>query len=196
MECCSEGWELPWSSGKALDSPCRPWVSEISVAVLVVNGRGQQLGDFNSALPERIKTIPMRDQACQVVRWCPVQSVNLCQIAGPWLNIKMSSYQYRKSHCGDKTVIWSSYLHNGISYTGKTTSLYWFSPLQSSIHCLRESLYKRGLKPIQDSHERKNLCFYTNLIGWDAKKNVRKSSISMFQCISHGSRTSFWKCPV
>ena len=44
---------------------------------------------------------------------------------GPWFNIKMSSYQYRKSHCGDKTVVRSSYLHNGISYTGKTTSLYW-----------------------------------------------------------------------
>ena len=37
----------------------------------------------------------------------------------------MSSYQYRKSHCGDKTVVRSSYLHNGISYTGKITSLYW-----------------------------------------------------------------------
>ena len=44
---------------------------------------------------------------------------------GPWFNIKMSSYQYRKSHCGDKTVVRSSYLHNGISYTGKATSLYW-----------------------------------------------------------------------
>ena len=49
--------------------------------------------------------------------------------AGPWFNIKMSSYQYRKSHCGDKTVVRSSYLHNGISYTGKMTSLYWFIPL-------------------------------------------------------------------
>ena len=48
---------------------------------------------------------------------------------GPWFNIKMSSYQYRKSHCGDKTVVRSSYLHNGISYTGKMTSLYWFGPL-------------------------------------------------------------------
>ena len=36
---------------------------------------------------------------------------------GPWFNIKMSSYQYRESHCGD--------LHNGISYTGKMPSLYW-----------------------------------------------------------------------
>ena len=48
---------------------------------------------------------------------------------GPWFNIKMSSYQYRKSHCGDKTVVRSSYLHNGISYTGKMTSLYWIRAL-------------------------------------------------------------------
>ena len=38
---------------------------------------------------------------------------------GLWFNIKMLSYQYRKSHCGDKTVVRSSYLHNGIYYTGK-----------------------------------------------------------------------------
>ena len=44
--------------------------------------------------------------------------------SGPWFNIKMPSYQYRKSHCGDKTIVRSSYLHNGISYAGKTTSLY------------------------------------------------------------------------
>ena len=48
---------------------------------------------------------------------------------GPWFNIKMSSYQYRKSHCRDKTVVRSSYLHNGISYTGKVTSLYWIGAL-------------------------------------------------------------------
>ena len=48
---------------------------------------------------------------------------------GPRLNIKMLSYQYRKSHCGDKTVVRSSYLHNGISYTGKMTSLYWIKAL-------------------------------------------------------------------
>ena len=46
----------------------------------------------------------------------PVCLHALC-MSGPWLNIKMSSYRYRKSHCGDKTVIRSSYLHNGISYT-------------------------------------------------------------------------------
>ena len=40
----------------------------------------------------------------------------------------MSSYQYRKYHCGDKTVARSSYLHNGISYTGKMAALYWDGP--------------------------------------------------------------------
>ena len=48
-----------------------------------------------------------------------------CKDPRPWFNIKMSSYQYRKSHCGDKTILWPSYLHSGISYTGKTPSFYW-----------------------------------------------------------------------
>ena len=51
--------------------------------------------------------------------------------AGARFIIKMSSYQYGKSHCGDKTVVRSSYLHNGISYTGKTTYLYWIGALVS-----------------------------------------------------------------
>ena len=48
---------------------------------------------------------------------------------GPWFYIKMSSYQYRKSHCGDKTILRPSYLHNGISYTGMMISLYWIKAL-------------------------------------------------------------------
>ena len=48
---------------------------------------------------------------------------------GPWFNKNTSSYQYRKSHYGDKTILRPSYLHNGISHTGKMTSLYWISPL-------------------------------------------------------------------
>ena len=52
---------------------------------------------------------------------------------GPRFNIKMTSYQYRKSHCGDKTILRSSYLHNGISYTGKTTSLYWIRAQVASL---------------------------------------------------------------
>ena len=49
--------------------------------------------------------------------------------SGPKFNIKMPSYQYRKSYCGDKTVVRSSHLHNWITYTGKTTSLFWIRAL-------------------------------------------------------------------
>ena len=44
---------------------------------------------------------------------------------GPWFNTKMSSYHYRKSHCGHKMILPPSYLHNGIFCTSKTASLYW-----------------------------------------------------------------------
>ena len=52
------------------------------------------------------------------------------QDPGGWINIKMPSYQFRKCHCGDKTILWTSYLHNGICYTGKMTSLYWIRALE------------------------------------------------------------------
>ena len=75
-----------------------------------------------------------------IIKWMKV--VNFHQIAcghciggcwwtAGWLNIKMPSYLYRKSHCGDKTILRPSYLHNGISYTGKMTSLYWIRALMS-----------------------------------------------------------------
>ena len=58
-------------------------------------------------------------------------------LLGPRFNMNMSSYQYRKSHCGDQTVVRSSYLHNGISYTGNTTSLYWMrAQIYSALSCV------------------------------------------------------------
>ena len=56
-------------------------------------------------------------------------SCNVCWCPGGWFNIKMSSYQYKKYHCGDKTILRPSYLHNGISYTDKMISLYWIRAL-------------------------------------------------------------------
>ena len=51
------------------------------------------------------------------------------QWAGGRINIKISSYQYRKSYCGDKTILRPSYLHNGISYTDNMTYFYWIRAL-------------------------------------------------------------------
>ena len=41
-------------------------------------------------------------------------SVPCRKMARGWLNIKMPSYEYRKSHCGDKMILQLSYLHNGV----------------------------------------------------------------------------------
>ena len=49
---------------------------------------------------------------------------------GAWFHINMPSFQYRKS---DKTILRPSYLHNGISYTGETTSLYWIKSLNENV---------------------------------------------------------------
>ena len=62
-------------------------------------------------------------------------------ISGDWFSIKMSSYQYRKSHCGDKTVVRSSYLHNWISYTGKMSSLYWIGAQETWWYWMYETTF-------------------------------------------------------
>ena len=58
-----------------------------------------------------------------------VRSMQQHQASGAWFNINMSSYRYMKSHCWDKTVVRSSYLHNGVSFTGKMSSSYWIRAL-------------------------------------------------------------------
>ena len=50
--------------------------------------------------------------------------------SGPWSNINMLSYQWWKINCRDKTVLRSSYRHNGNSRTGETASWYWISPME------------------------------------------------------------------
>ena len=62
-------------------------------------------------------------------QWLATDSTQWHYLTGGWFNIKMTSYQYRKSHCGDKTILRPSYLHNEISYTGKMPSLYWIRAL-------------------------------------------------------------------
>ena len=62
---------------------------------------------------------------CHAECECVVWKETTRRQPGLSFNINMSSYQYRKSLCGDKMILRPSYLHNGISYTGKMASLYW-----------------------------------------------------------------------
>ena len=57
---------------------------------------------------------------------------------GGWFNIKITPHRHRKSHCGDKMILQPSYLHNGISYTGKTTYLYWIRILVHWCICVTQ----------------------------------------------------------
>ena len=68
---------------------------------------------------------------------------------GPRFNIKMTSYQYRTSHYGDKTILRPSYLHNGISYAGKMTSLYWIRALFIFDKCGCSLAVVSGISEIQ-----------------------------------------------
>ena len=76
---------------------------------------------------------------------------------GARFNIKMTSYQYKKSNCGDKMILWLAYLHNEISYTGKMTSLYW-------IRALGISRYVLDLVPPKHSSDGGNVLCMCNSI--------------------------------
>ena len=97
--------------------------------------------------------------------WQDGKSVNSSR-SGPRFNIKMTSYQYRKSHCGDKTILRPSYLHNGISYTGKTTSLYW---IRAQVRLYSHVVYKENsinrLKPFH------HLCHWASVV-WCWWRNI------------------------
>ena len=129
--------------------------------------------------------------------------VNPLQRPGCWFDIKIPSYQYRISYW-DKIILWPSYLHNGISYTGKTMCLYWIKALKSHVNitqiasfCWRE-LYKWCFF---NSHDRPPVI-------WDHSRRWSKMEIISLRfhcfrrqgqrhsdCIVHGCCVSPWQTP-
>ena len=86
--------------------------------------------------------------------WTTAADGMATQGARGWFNIKMPSYQYRKYHCGDKTTLRPSYLHNRISYTSKTSSLYWIRAQCIITHDINLVLAKKKMSihiPTQQS---------------------------------------------
>ena len=67
----------------------------------------------------------------QVIFWNGTYAIT-SQDARPHFNTKMLSFQHKKFHCGDKTILQPSYLHNRIFSTGKMILfLYWIKALIS-----------------------------------------------------------------
>ena len=97
----------------------------------------------NTALGATRSTIPHKKVNIAISAACPTNRPVISHISGnprgfrwgvksrPRFNIKMTFYEYRKSHCGDETVVRSSYLNNGITYTDKMTFLYWTRALDT-----------------------------------------------------------------
>ena len=66
---------------------------------------------------------------------------------GLWFNINMSSYQHRKSHCGDKVILRSSYLHNDIFILNKDPGP-WFYIMMSSYQYRKFHCADKILRPL------------------------------------------------
>ena len=142
---------IPFSTKKNLAGPFTPGL-RVSAKLFIVSHDAKLMfsgGHWDNSL--RVYNLSKNKQVAHVVghkgrvlmsndtvprkMWCECMKKDVIEfgLSGidpqdwhAWrFNIKISSYQYRKSHCGDKTILRPSYLHNGISYTGKTTSLYW-----------------------------------------------------------------------
>ena len=90
-------------------------------------------------------------------------SSHVVLVPGPWFNINMSSYQYRKFHCGVKTVVRSSYLLNGISYTSKTTSIYWIKD---------QSILLLYLPMLLQCHWGNNCAYQCRFVNAKIQKNI------------------------
>ena len=119
------------------------------------------------------------------IRWSMLSGSDLSLMHSPYygcwgpgghLNIKMPSYQHRKSHCGDKTMLRPFYLRNGISYTGKMTSLYWIRALAT-----------QGTKASADDLWRLNWFF------WNISNSVSES-LNSHDVVSWGiiDKKSIW----
>ena len=140
---------------------------------------------------------------------CSTPSIStLLKYSGGQFNIKISSYQYRKSHCGDKAILRPFYLHNGTFYTGKMTSLYWIRAQGGHFKNTYELLNLRALKfsPVNKirifqcmgmifcvEFQRYPLKFHTKYLTHTLKVVTFKQQI--LRALRFKSSYAFLKCP-
>ena len=90
-------------------------------------------------MPSGTKSLP-KPMLIEIYEWGNHQH-HFYFSSGLWFNMMMLSYQYRKYHYGDKTVIRLSYLRNGIFYNGRVASLHGISP-HSILNQPRTEIYQ------------------------------------------------------
>ena len=105
----------------------------------------------------------------------------------------MSSYQYRKSHCGDKTVVRSSYLLNRISYTGKMSSLYWIRA-QGSLYWLHLCRILNSTQNGSTQLVLKPDYSTCNLMDVSVNNTIVADALALSECCQHISSHNFSFC--
>ena len=124
------GWVSEWVSERV---SFRTEDSEVHVLVSLSSLTLYARAEINPLFPKR-----------QLTRYilCVYRFITTCvqiifngtnKITGIWFNIKIPTHHHRRAHYGDKTMIRSSYIQNGSSYTGRTVTLYCISPKPSVI---------------------------------------------------------------
>ena len=130
----------------------------------------------------------------------------------------MSSYQCRKSYCGDKMVVRSSYLHYGISYTGLdikhlaympvghmvlkiympcenfyVPSQYLYKPCKAYVYCW-ENKYMPRLKNHLPSwaHHHKSL----GALGQDLRAQGMRARLNVEPCYTGKMTSLYWFSPL
>ena len=106
-----------------------------------------------------------------------------------------SSYQYRKFFCGDKTVVWSSYPHNRISYTDKMASLYWTNP-QCHIYVLRKdknvTIFLSFFIKLTTTRVKQSRPSDTHMRRWTSFDHLVRLWIPAYLVSNHYSRPRTW----
>ena len=125
---------------------------------------------------------------------CERRQENMCALrtSGGWFNIKMASYQYRKSHCGEKTILRPSYLHN----VGLSILVRWHLYIESGLWALcigcvtacdwaskRGSAYTEWLYPV---------CRYLNPLRAKFFKKDQKHIFAFYVIPPHWHGTGCW----
>ena len=134
---CSIGWAImPWFQGSGRCICCRfeqryfffygnnELIDSLGIKLMINTVTKGIMWHFSSIRVHSPYFAVLLLQGTNGIKWNRINLILIRLYYRGWFNINVTSYQYRKSHCGDKTILWPSYLHNGVSYTGKMTSLW------------------------------------------------------------------------
>ena len=112
-------WVILATAPRCVNVPIWPWHTLPSVVCWSWETTLRRSTDLPSSTHSEVHNRPMAGKRTAGADGQAFTGWGVFWTPGGWFNIKMLSYQYRKSHCGDKTILRPSHLHNGPWIPGK-----------------------------------------------------------------------------